>query len=80
MAFVISFDSVTISLFLSAPGRITLPALLFNQAAETVLNTTIAAVSALLVVFMLGLMLVVERLVGLERFFESAMASRAKPR
>jgi putative spermidine/putrescine transport system permease protein len=69
---------VTISLFLSAPGRITLPALLFNQASETGLNTTIAAVSALLVVFMLGLMLLVERLVGLERFFQSAMASKAR--
>ncbi len=74
MAFVISFDNVTISLFLSAPGRITLPALLFNQAAETGLNTTIAAVSALLVIFMMGLMLLVERAIGLEKFFQSAVA------
>ena len=77
MAFIISFDNVTISLFLSAPGAITLPALLFNQAAETGLNTTLAAVSAILVVFMLLVMLLVERLVGLERFFESAVSGRA---
>ena len=68
MAFVISFDNVTISLFLSAPGATTLPALLFNQAAESGLSTTLAAVCAMLVVFMLALMLVVERVLGLERF------------
>ena len=68
MAFVISFDNVTISLFLSAPGATTLPALLFNQAAESGLSTTLAAVCAMLVLFMLALMLVVERVLGLERF------------
>ena len=77
MAFIISFDNVTISLFLSAPGAITLPALLFNQAAETGLNTTLAAISAVLVVFMLLVMLLVEKLIGLERFFESAVSGRA---
>ena len=76
MAFIISFDNVTISLFLAAPGNITLPALLYNQAAETGLNTTLAAVCAMLVVFMLAVMLVVERTVGLERFFESVAARR----
>jgi putative spermidine/putrescine transport system permease protein len=73
MAFVISFDNVTISLFLAAPGATTLPALLFNQAAETGLNTTLAAVCAMLTVFMLVLMLIVEKLVGLERVTTSAM-------
>ena len=77
MAFIISFDNVTLSLFLSSPGSITLPALLFNQAAETGLNTTLAAVSAVLVLFMLGVMLLVERLIGLERFFESAVSGRS---
>ena len=76
MAFIISFDNVTISLFLSAPGAITLPALLFNQAAESGLNTTLAAVSAVLVLLMLGVMLLVERVIGLERFFESAVSGR----
>jgi len=76
MAFIISFDNVTISLFLAAPGNITLPALLYNQAAETGLNTTLAAVCAMLVLFMLGVMLLVERTVGLERFFENVAARR----
>ena len=76
MAFIISFDNVTISLFLAAPGNITLPALLYNQAAETGLNTTLAAVCAMLVLFMLGVMFVVERTVGLERFFESVAVRR----
>jgi putative spermidine/putrescine transport system permease protein len=76
MAFTISFDNVTISLFLAAPGAVTLPALLYNQAAETGLNTTLAAVCALLVVFMLGLTVLVDRLVGLDRFFENLAARR----
>ena len=76
MAFIISFDNVTISLFLAAPGDITLPALLYNQAAETGLNTTLAAVCALLVVFILSIMLIVQRTVGLDRFFESVAARR----
>jgi putative spermidine/putrescine transport system permease protein len=80
MAFVISFDNVTISLFLSAPGAITLPALLFNQASETGLSTTLAAVCALLVLFMLGVMLLVEWMVGLERFATSAMSGKGSAR
>lgn len=68
MAFVISFDNVTISLFLSSPGSSPLPALLYNQAAESGLNTTLAAVSAMLIVFMLAMMLLIERLIGLETF------------
>ena len=36
-----------------------------------------AAVSAVLVVFMLGVMLLVERVIGLERFFESAVGGRS---
>jgi putative spermidine/putrescine transport system permease protein len=80
MAFVISFDNVTISLFLSAPGAITLPALLFNQASESGLSTTLAAVCALLVLFMLGVMLLVEWLVGLERFATSAMSGKGAAR
>ena len=76
MAFVISFDNVTISLFLAAPGNITLPALLYNQAAESGLNTTLAAVCALLVLFMLGVLLLVQCTVGLDRFFDNVAARR----
>lgn len=73
MAFVMSFDNVTISIFLSAPGSIPLPALLYNQAAETGLNTTLAAVSAMLVLFMLSVMLLIERFIGLEKFAANTM-------
>lgn len=76
MAFVISFDNVTISLMLASPGNIALPALLFNQAAEVGLSTTLAAVCAMLVILMGLLMLVVERLVGLDRFFQSTNGGR----
>jgi putative spermidine/putrescine transport system permease protein len=76
MAFIISFDNVTISLFLAAPGNITLPALLYNQAAESGLNTTLAAVCALLVLCMFGVMLLVERVIGLEQFFANVAAHK----
>ncbi|MEO3386395.1 ABC transporter permease [Mesorhizobium sp. CAU 1741] len=76
MAFVMSFDNVTISLFLSSPGSMPLPALLYNQAAEAGLNTTLAAVSAMLIVFMLVVMIVIERLIGLETFAASTMQGK----
>jgi putative spermidine/putrescine transport system permease protein len=78
MAFVMSFDNVTISLFLSSPGTMPLPALLYNQAAESGLNTTLAAVSAMLIVFMLAMMVIIERLVGLETFANSTMQGKAQ--
>jgi putative spermidine/putrescine transport system permease protein len=71
MAFVISFDNVTISLMLASPGNIALPALLFNQAAEVGLSTTLAAICAMLVIFMGVLMLIVDKAIGLDRFFQS---------
>lgn len=76
MAFIVSFDNITISLFLSSPGDITLPALLFNQAAEMGLSTMIAAVCALLIFLTLGIMLVVDRMIGMESFFETALSSK----
>lgn len=80
MAFVMSFDNVTISLFLSAPGSIPLPALLYNQAAESGLNTTLAAVSAMLIVFMLLVMVTIERLIGLETFASTTMQRKGTDR
>jgi putative spermidine/putrescine transport system permease protein len=80
MAFVISFDNVSISMFLAAPGSTTLPALLFDQASESGLNTTLAAVCALLIVFMLVIMVLVERVVGLEHFFASVSAGARQER
>ncbi|KAA0970763.1 ABC transporter permease [Aureimonas fodinaquatilis] len=65
MAFVTSFDNVTISMFLATPGSTPLPALLYNQAAESGLNTTLAVVSTLLILFMVAVILLIERFIGL---------------
>jgi len=65
MAFVTSFDNVTISVFLATPGSTPLPALLYNQAAETGLNTTLAVVSTLLILFMVLVIVLIERFIGL---------------
>jgi len=76
MAFLISFDNVTISMFLAAPGAITLPALLFNQAAESGLNTSLAAISALLVFFTIAVIVLMSWLVGLDKFFAATASSK----
>jgi putative spermidine/putrescine transport system permease protein len=66
MAFVISFDNVTISVFLATPGATPIPALLFNQATESGLSTTLAVVSTLLILMMLAVIVAIEKLIGIK--------------
>lgn len=65
-AFLLSFDEVTISLFTSLPGRTTLPAEIFNFAAEGS-DPIVTAVSGLMIIIASGLLVVVERLFGVLR-------------
>lgn len=65
-AFLISFDEVTISLFLALPGRTTLPAEIFNFASQGS-DPVITAVSGAMIIFAIALMLVVERCYGVLR-------------
>lgn len=65
-AFVLSFDEVAVSLFLSDPFTTTLPVALVAEMRAN-LNLTIAAVSALFVGLTAVAILVLDRLVGLDR-------------
>jgi len=62
--FIFSFDNVSISLFLSAPGQTTLPITLF-QYLENNADPTVAAMSTILVVVGIAAALVLGRLGGL---------------
>ncbi|MEO8136376.1 MAG: ABC transporter permease [Betaproteobacteria bacterium] len=68
LAFITSFDELTMSVFIASPSTTTLPVRMFLQIQDTI-DPMVAAVSALLIAGTLALMLVLDRLVGLERLF-----------
>lgn len=63
-AFIVSFDQFPISLFLVAPGTETLPIVLFNYMRFD-LDGAIAAASMVSIALALGVVLILERVVGL---------------
>lgn len=66
LAFIQSFDELTMTVFVATPGTTTLPVAMYNQIAQTI-DPLITAVSTVLIVGTLLLMLVLDRLVGLDR-------------
>jgi putative spermidine/putrescine transport system permease protein len=62
-AFLISFDEVTIALFLALPGQTSLPAQIFNFASQGS-DPVITAASGGMIIFTLCLMLLIERYYG----------------
>lgn len=68
LCFLVSFDEVVISLFLSGARITTLPVEMFHHV-ETRADPLVAALSVALVALTLGVVLVVERSVGLGRAF-----------
>lgn len=68
LIFVVSFDQVTVSIFLSTPDTVPLPVRLYNYL-EWGLDPMIAAISTLLIVFAYLLVAALERLLGLHRLF-----------
>jgi putative spermidine/putrescine transport system permease protein len=65
-AFIVSFDNVSLSLFLTNARTNTLPIAILNYV-EYNFDPSVAAISTMLVAFSLGAALLVERLVGLRR-------------
>ena len=63
-AFIVSFDQFPISLFLVAPNHETLPIVMFNYM-KFDLDGTIAAASMVSILLALGVVLAIDRLVGL---------------
>ncbi len=68
LAFITSFDELTMSVFVASPSTTTLPVRMFLQIQDTI-DPMVAAVSALLIAATVVGMLVLDRLVGLERLF-----------
>ena len=68
--FIISFDEVTISMFLVGPQISTLPVSIYSYILESG-KPVVAAISTALVALTLILVLLLERLVGLELFVEA---------
>lgn len=66
IVFLVSFDEVVISLFVVGPELTTLPVAMFRYV-ESRTDPLVAAVSALLVILTLGIVVVLERAVGLGR-------------
>jgi putative spermidine/putrescine transport system permease protein len=66
LAFIFSFDNVAVSLFLSSPGRITLPVQLYEQATFSS-DPSLAAMSTVLIVIGLATICLLGRLRGFDR-------------
>lgn len=65
-AFAFSMDDVAVSLFLTSPSTYTLPVAMVSMM-RTNFDLTIAAASVVLMIFTIGLILVLDFIVGLER-------------
>jgi putative spermidine/putrescine transport system permease protein len=69
-AFIVSFIDVPVSLFLTSPNLVPYPVELFT-AMENEFNPSILASATLVIVFSFALLLVMQRVVGLERLLRS---------
>ncbi len=66
LAFINSFDEVTMSVFVTAPSTVTLPVRMYMYATESI-DPLMAAASALIVCFTLCVMVLIDRLYGLDK-------------
>ncbi len=66
LAFINSFDEVTMSLFVTAPQTVTLPVRMYTIATESI-DPMLAAVSALIVALTAVVMILLDRLYGLDK-------------
>ncbi len=69
-SFIISFDEIGVTVFLTGPGVTTLPVRIFTEIQESG-SPVIAAVSSLLVAATILLFLAVDRFVGMDLFLEA---------
>jgi len=69
-AFIVSFDELTVTLFVTGPRLATLPIRIYNHITY-ITDPLVAAISATLVFLTIGVVLVLERLVGLDRLLGS---------
>jgi putative spermidine/putrescine transport system permease protein len=75
--FIISFDEITVTLFLTAPGITTLPLTIYSRLEQSA-DPVVAAVSTVLVLLTLGLVLILQRTVGLDLFVDMEADDRVR--
>ncbi len=68
LCFLVSFDEVVITLFLTGPRMTTLPVELFHHV-ESQADPLVASVSVLLILMTLGVVMIVDRTMGLTKAF-----------
>lgn len=66
LAFITSFDELTVTVFIVNPSTTTLPVRLFSHITQTT-DPLVASVSAVTILFTVALMLLIDRLYGLDR-------------
>lgn len=66
LAFIQSFDEVTMTIFVATPGTTTLPVAIYHRISQ-VTDPLVAAISTVMIVGTLLVMVVLDRLVGLDR-------------
>lgn len=66
LAFITSFDELTVTVFIAAPSTTTLPVRLFTHITQTT-DPLVASVSTLIILFTVILLLLIERVYGLDR-------------
>jgi putative spermidine/putrescine transport system permease protein len=66
LSFIQSFDELTMTIFVSTPGTTTLPVAMYNKIQQTI-DPLVTSVSAVLIVGTIVLMVLLDRLVGLDR-------------
>lgn len=66
LAFIQSFDEVTMTIFVATPGTTTLPVAIYHRISQ-VTDPLVAAISTVLILGTLVFMLILDRLVGLDR-------------
>ena len=66
IAFITSFDELTLTVFVASPSTQTLPVKMYAYIANTI-DPLLASISTVLLVLTLALMVVLERLYGLDR-------------
>ncbi|MBI2847485.1 MAG: ABC transporter permease [Chloroflexi bacterium] len=74
-SFILSFDEVTMTVFLTSPGFVTIPVRIFMYL-EIGLDTLIMAVGSLMVILAFVMMIFLERFIGLGKVFGIELARR----
>jgi putative spermidine/putrescine transport system permease protein len=66
LAFITSFDEVTMTVFVASPSTTTLPVRMYHHIAQTI-DPLLASISTVLIVLTVILMVVLDRIYGLDK-------------